>query len=341
MEALQDVHTFSVALCKEVLWSNIHFYFSLPHAVALALLPDSDSRNEGSEHLRLLTETVLEAEQVCRVGHDCGELQECLEELGWRKEMLPRFIMRHLIGTDFSLEDEELRRLAVRMFAGTASSKDSLESCFGWVQRQLNFANTNQRASEDMKYLLASLNPYANAAGASKIIPKNSDWWQAWHAPSGKKTIQENAPKFYNVNSTPMPALPDEKRAGQQKPFPTPQALGGVKWQPAGAAATQRGAAALAFLMHDKDDGWSSLGQCWTGTRQGGVNDGVCLTEQQHSVLVPVARLFVSRWRDLPEHNLRRILHGAGLPQILLSRIASEPSRGWGEGGVRRFVGIQ
>ena len=264
---LQEAHTLSTQLTMEVLWSNLHFYHALAHCIALLLLPDEDSRDAGCEHIRRLTEAVLKAEAFCRTKAACGEVRDLLADLSWHVEPLTRVLMRSLVEVGFDGQDPGLQKLARRMYAGTASSKDTLESCFNWMQRQIQYMNTNAKARDSMKYLLASLNPYCGTAGAPKILPSQADWWLCWQSDGGRKAVAQQAPSFYNVNSTPLPRVPNTDPEGQDATtkFPTPAQLATVAWRAAGGPATQRSAAAAAYLMHDADNEWENLSKCWAG----------------------------------------------------------------------------
>ncbi|CAE7326484.1 unnamed protein product, partial [Symbiodinium sp. CCMP2456] len=289
---LQEIHTLSVCLAKEVVWSNLHFYLCLPEAIALALLP-AQSRDAGMEHLRSLTQAVLKAEATLRgeaaggqgedqeVGEvqaeaalaggaangqaedekvDVAALAELMDDLSWRIEPLPRILMRNLCACDFDATDAGIALIARRMYAGTASSKDTLESCFNWMNRQVGYMCTNQKTSDAMKWFLASLNPYGVAAGADGILPSENDWWTCWQSPAGRSTMSaEFSAKIFDVNSTKLPELPDAEAPQTPKPFPTPRELADMSWKAAGSAARQRAVAAAAFLLKEVETQWENL----------------------------------------------------------------------------------
>ena len=271
-DILQQGFQLCVRLALELMWSNVHYFNCLPHNLALFLLPDVQRRGEGLRHVRRLTTVVLEAENMLR-SVQAPDLATCLRDLAWNIETLPRMVMKHCLreGNGLRRDDATLRRVACKMFAGTASTKETLESCFSFMQRQIAYQNTNLKSSFGMRWFMSTLNPYLSQSNLGQILPEDSDWYRAWHSPQGRAVLQKQYDKLNDLNNTPLPTLGDDPQdESREARFPSPSQIAEMEWRPAGGEATQRAAAAASYLLRGHESGWTSVGVQWTG-REGGL----------------------------------------------------------------------
>lgn len=128
------IHKFACNLAMETLWTQMRYHFCLPHALAVYLIPEQEHRKKQCLHLTMLVEAILKAEAVEEPGH---ALKSCLNDCSFHREQLPRIIMQHCYNHDgLGADDQSMRSLAWKLFAASSSTKETLESCFNYMQRQ-------------------------------------------------------------------------------------------------------------------------------------------------------------------------------------------------------------
>ena len=242
----------------------MHYKYNLPHSLALFLLQDTNSKQAVVAHFLQVLQAVTEAEAA---EDNDPNLAECLKDLAWNIESLPRQVMHYCLNNEVTHDDVTLRTLARRLYGATSSTKENLESCFNFMSRQVHYMHTNLKLNRDLRWYLATLNPYNPQVGANQPLPTESDWWKAWQSPAGRAALQDNLTKLYDVESTPLPQTlaDDPNDTSEAKAFPKPSAISQMQWRPAGGPATQRSCAAAAFLRDHHDSEWSQASDAWAG----------------------------------------------------------------------------
>lgn len=131
---MDTIYKFAFALAGETLWTHARYYWCLPHALACYLLQSQHDREESCMHLTRIVEAILRAEAEVDPS---TALRQCLRDCSFFKEQLPRIIMHHCYNHDgLGPNDKNMMLLAWKLFAGTSSTKENLESCFNYMQRQ-------------------------------------------------------------------------------------------------------------------------------------------------------------------------------------------------------------
>ena len=255
---LDVAHEFGCALASELIWTHAHYHWCFPFSVAVYLTPDVDERHRLCRHLSEVAEAIAHAESITEPP---AMLEECLWDVSWNREQLPRALIQHGLSTSFDPDDTNMRKFVGRLFASSSSTKELLESNFNNMSRQMNYMNTNCKASDAMRWLMATTSPYVEAGGAKQILPKEPDWFDVLSSPQGRKIVQKMAPKFFSANSTPMPA----KVHDDDEPFATPAELQKLKFRAAGNPALNRSAAATAYLVSERRQGFTNVDNCWAG----------------------------------------------------------------------------
>lgn len=260
---LTQIFQFCCQLASNCVWSHSHFYWSLPHAIALYLLPKKEDRARGIAHLEELIHSVLEAEEAVDPS---AELQHCLEDLSWNREQLPRILMGHIVASGFDPDCPDMRSFVASLYAGPGSTKELLESCFNYINRQISFSTTNKVASNPMKWALATLNPLAKP----QFLPLPEDWFKAVCSPQGSALISHDLRKIFDITTTPVPECRNLARTRFEEDDPV-EALSKVtilkalNFRAAGAEATQRSVAAAAYLCYERAHQFENVQNCWSG----------------------------------------------------------------------------
>eukprot|EP00435_Cladocopium_sp_Y103_P007488 s631_g2.t1 len=266
---LKTIFDFGVTLGIEILWSHAHFHWQFPHVLAVHLLPNQKDRTSALKHIESIAKAIHAAETV---EDPKAELKTCLQDVAFNSEPLARLLMMKVLkGNDL---EKELQDFSVKMWSGTGSTKELLESAFNNCNRQIGFMTTAKTASSPLKWILATLNPFCNAANIRQILPSEADWWQALMSPVGMKAIQYELNHWFDPNGTPLPEISlsdcatanlarrDEDAADA---LTSTAILKQLNFKPAGAEATQRSAAATAYLVADHENGFENVQQCWAG----------------------------------------------------------------------------
>ena len=201
---MDHLYKFAFHLCQEIIWTHAHYYWTLPHAIALYLLEDEAERNRGCKHLWVVATAIQKAEDV---ANPSAALLACLTDVCWNSEQLVRRILQRGLRNKFDSADPVFLEFAQRLYSASGTTKENLESCFNSCQRQIQFMNVNKRASPYMRWFLATLNPHLDAR---QILPSESDWWKILMSPAGANAIKNMDSHVFNVNATPLPI--DEKK---------------------------------------------------------------------------------------------------------------------------------
>lgn len=265
---LKTIFDFGMVLGMELLWSHAHFHWTFPHVLATCLLPKREDRTAALSHVKMIAQAIHAAETM---EGPKAELQACLQDVSFKSEPLARLLMMKVMKG--AITEQELEAFAVKMWAGTGSTKELLESCFNNCNRQIGFMTTSKVASSPLKWVLSTLNPFCNAANVRQILPVEADWWQSLTSPAGQKAIQHELNSFFDPNATDLPHISvSECAAAKQVTEDEDDAaltataiLKNLSFKAAGADALQRGAAAMAYLVGEFRNGFENVQQCWAG----------------------------------------------------------------------------
>eukprot|EP00435_Cladocopium_sp_Y103_P027469 s788_g6.t1 len=265
---LKTIFDFGMTLGMELLWSHAHFHWTFPQVLAVHLLPNRKDRAAALAHVEAIAKAIHAAETV---EGPKAELQACLQDASFNSEPLARLLMMKAMQGDET--QNELETFAVKMWTGTGSTKELLESCFNNCNRQIGFMTTAKIASSPLKWVLSTLNPFCNAANVRQILPMESDWWQGLQSSVGQKAVQHELNHWFDPNGTELPhihvsecAAARQMKQGEDDPALTATAiLKNLSFKPAGADALQRSSAAMAYLVAEYENGFENIQQCWAG----------------------------------------------------------------------------
>ena len=266
---LKTIFDFGMTLAVEILWSHAHFHWTFPHCLAVHLLPTRKERTAALKHVESIAQAIHAAETM---QDPKAELKNCLQDVAFNSEPLARLLMMKVLKGDEA--QNELEDFSVKIWTGTGSTKEQLESAFNSCNRQIGFMTSAKQASSPMKWLLASLNPFCNAANVPQILPSENDWWQALMSPAGQKVIQHELSHWFEPNGTDLPeiclsecAASNQVRRDEDSDdaLTATAILKQLNFKAAGADAMQRSAAATAYLVADHGSGFENVQHCWAG----------------------------------------------------------------------------
>ncbi|CAE7879247.1 unnamed protein product [Symbiodinium microadriaticum] len=250
---LQTCHEFAVHLASNVFWANAKYWMSIPELIASTLSKNPEERAAAMEHTKALIEAVLAAENWVSADPLWKLL---LSDLAWHKQQLPRETMALCLQSDFDDRNVRLRKLAKRLYLGTATTKDNLESTFAYLHRKAVVHSTNYKMSDSCKYLYTITSPYAESGGCPQLLPERDDFATVL----GVNGLPEREFANKHLFSTQKTELP------KPEVLHRPKAMFEAKWQNSGVLAHQRSSAAAAYIMLDRRDNWSHLDLCWIGS---------------------------------------------------------------------------
>ena len=252
-ELLSTCSKFAASLASNVFWSNAHFWMSMPALLSTVLSKDSARRAEAKQHAKLLVTTVLKAER-----HECsdGAWSALLADLGWHKQQFARETMALFLQADFDSKNTCLRKLAKRMYMGSSTTKDLLESTFAFLHRKASTHSTNYKMADSCKWLYSIVSPYAEAGGCPQVLPEQSDF-DTVLGPTGLPDRLYASQNMFSIKNTLLP---------NPEAMHRPKQIKESKWRNSGPLAQQRSsAAAAAYLMQDQESRWSHIDLCWVG----------------------------------------------------------------------------
>ena len=193
---LEMIYKFSSHLACNCVWSHAHFFWCFPSAA----LQNRTEREHALKDLRQIVTAVIQAGEV---PNPSGDLQNCLKDLAWNQEQLPRILMRHAWATQFDPNCAEIRNFLASMYGGTSSTKEVLESCINYINRQIAFATTNKVATHSTKWVLATLNPLLKGPEATQRQFLPLDFTQATRSPTGCKAVSEDLSCCFDISRIP------------------------------------------------------------------------------------------------------------------------------------------
>ncbi|CAE8627865.1 unnamed protein product [Polarella glacialis] len=252
---LGKVHSFSIALASNVVWSEVMFWMNLPHAAAVLLHPD---RQKRETEMKCLKELILAVEKAERLAPQDPALRECLEDLAWNVQPLPREIMAHCFQSGFDANNEQLRMIMWKLYAGSNTTKECLESTFAHLSDIAQRAAKCTKMADWTKYLYATASPYAETGGMTQIKPEPEDWLATLSA--GNVTFRNGLQSIFNMTTTAMPTVHGDVQLPMQ-----PGQIRRKKWRSSGPTSHQRSSAAAMFLVQDMPRDFADAGMAWAG----------------------------------------------------------------------------
>ena len=256
---LELVFNFATILASNLAWSQVMFKYSLPHGIASLASRSRAIRENAMQLLREMVEAVLAALQPRHSGNT--GLQEVLKAVAWQRQAFVAEIITTLRQTNFDPHHETIRRIAIELYSATASTKENLESTFGFLRDVVSRSTKNQKASQQLVWMYAQSSKYPATGGVPHIEVTYRDW--ARFKPGTNEALKQEFMRCMNPKNTPMPArhpadddisLPRNAQEVQKK-----------KWRNAGPLSHQKGVAGMAYLMHDQASGFSRASFCWRG----------------------------------------------------------------------------
>ncbi len=255
-DVLRKVQSFAIALASNVVWSEVMFWLNLPHAAAVLLNPNREKREQDMKRLKELITAVEKAE---RLAIQDPALRDCLEDLGWNAQPLAREIMAHCFQSGFDPHNEELRKIMWRLYTGSNTTKECLESTFAHLSDIAQRGSKSSKMSNWSKYLYATTSSYAEQGGMTPLLPEAADWLHV--AGPCSLRFRQGLVNIFNMTTTAMPTSHE-----QGKPLPMqPAQIQKKKWRASGPTAHQKSAAAGMYLLNDEPTQFANASMAWAG----------------------------------------------------------------------------
>ena len=249
IKVLKFLTFFTCTLAMNVLWSNVIYAMCLPQLGAAYMLPEGSKARVRADQL---VTAVVQAEQIV---YSRGSrpppkaLQDCLQDLGWHKQQLPREMMALIVQKRYL----ELKRLALKIWRASHTTRD-LESTFAKTRFEIERSCKNKKANGFTKWLYAVRSTYFEDGGLPQILPEASDWHQV-HSPAGKEDKLRGLKELFHPSRTLMP---------EGKPTPSALQIRRTKWKSSGPLSHQTSGAAGAYLIQDGPE-FKNVGMAWAG----------------------------------------------------------------------------
>jgi hypothetical protein len=229
------LHHFATILAANTVWANMMFMLCLPSAIAGLLHTRKALRREAMDRLKT-----------------------CLEDVAFNVQQLPREIMARALQCGFDADNQDIRLLALNLYAGSATTKDILESTFAHLTDILQRQAKCQKMADHARLFYAIASPYASSGGVQQILPTLGDW--LFTKSEQGKELKARLASMANPMSTPLSEGRDEVELPKSV-----KDLVKSKWKAAGPLSHQRSAAAIMYLIHDSANDFSNVGMAWTG----------------------------------------------------------------------------
>ena len=180
-----------------------------------------------------------------------GPLTHLWEDLGTASWQITREILIQGLACDWNMDDPELKALCLACFSGPLSTRDILESAFGWLRDSLRQAKNNILANwTQFLYLIAC--PYARSQGGmSQYLPLDTDFGTLLRSGfSDREILDLNV--WAPAKTSMTDKLPD-----------SPQAISKIRL--AGFAANRVASAASAYAMKEVANDFRQCDAAWAG----------------------------------------------------------------------------
>ena len=231
-------------------WSQMFYSMVFPWCLAAAYVQGETRKQSISRNLSDLANALLSLEEFCMQPTASDSAKALLYDIGTHNWAVTREVLVEGERCGWSLDDAELKALCVALFAAPHTTKEILESAFGWLRDTLRH-NKNQKLSTWARFLYLLSNPYGNHdGGVTNILPSKADFQPLLLAGFNDKEITN-----LNLWSPQKTALGED--------FPRPAQILGIR--PAGFHANRVSASAMATALTFQRHGFRGLELLWTG----------------------------------------------------------------------------
>ena len=222
---------------------------------------NQDQRRRAMHHLKRMVSVVVDAEDMVAKGD--SSLEDVLQTLAWPAETLAREVMVRLHRSGYDAETDEgfeLRRLLLRTFLGSSSTKEVLESTFSHLHDISARHAKNAKMCMRGVWFYSVASPYASRAtcGMAQCRPTHAEWvkWRGFYG-SARDHFMKRFNKAFNVNGTELPR-------GRELPI-SPKGVTKTKWRLAGPLSHYRSSSAMLYLLEDSGKNFANCHLAWAG----------------------------------------------------------------------------
>ncbi|OLP94799.1 hypothetical protein AK812_SmicGene23148 [Symbiodinium microadriaticum] len=208
-----------------------------------------------------MVSVVVDAEDMVAKGD--SSLEDVLQTLAWPAETLAREVMVRLHRSGYDAETDEgfeLRRLLLRTFLGSSSTKEVLESTFSHLHDISARHAKNAKMCMRGVWFYSVASPYASRAtcGMAQCRPTHAEWvkWRGFYG-SARDHFMKRFNKAFNVNGTELPR-------GRELPI-SPKGVTKTKWRLAGPLSHYRSSSAMLYLLEDSGKNFANCHLAWAG----------------------------------------------------------------------------
>lgn len=258
LKTVEVIWDFGLAMVAEYTVTHIMFGISLPHSFAVFLLPEATERAAAVSIVEIVIRAVLKAHEFIHDGKANADLQECVRDLGWPKLQVALEMIALLLQCNFNPNDESCMAYARKVFQGSSSTKDLLESVFAHLRDVSYKGNKNQRLSNLAKWFYSTTARSQESGGHQRILPTKKALERSFQTNDKAKRHESfNEHMLFDMRTT---LLPDSNK------FDTPENMSAQKWRPAGPQSHSRSAAAAALLVPQSNCNFTGVGDSWTSS---------------------------------------------------------------------------
>lgn len=243
---------FSMHLASARCWSQAYLSGVMPYMVAGVHHPDSTTRDVLLLEMQNTSSTILALEDHVAANKADATAGTLLKDLSTCKWQVTREVLVMGEACSWSATNPgfgELKAYAWALFASPSTTKDILESAFGWLKDALRFTKASVMSFlTKFLYLLAC--PYAEESGVKVFSPSQADFLKVAEN-SQYKTIKGNLfnPKSKDLDKEVLPT------AGRVQEI-----------RPASFHTNRNAAAAMAFARDLLPRGFHNIPPSWPGS---------------------------------------------------------------------------
>ena len=202
-ELVSNAYNFAIELGANWTWSQLLFKYTLPFATAALLVGD---RDPVMIHLKDMVEAVIQAEEKIKRNLAPPSLRAVYDSLSWTEEPFCRELMAMLRNINYSTDIAEvrpIRRLMIRLFSGSSTTREILECCFSHLQDVAARTVKNKRLSPYSIWLHATGSTFIDESGMKQLVPQAQDWAQ-YYGEFGKASKKEHGDIQQNFQPAPF-----------------------------------------------------------------------------------------------------------------------------------------
>ena len=251
---LNILFLFSVHLASARCWSQAYLTVLMPYMIAGVCHPNAERRDVMLLQMRDASSTILDLEDHVAANSGDAVAKSLLNDISTSEWQTTREALAMGEACNWNADDPaflELKAYARALFAAPSTTKDVLESAFGWLKDSLRF--TKAKVMTFMtKFLYILVCPYAQESGVSVLLPGQDDFMRVAQNIRLKK-IKGNifSPRSKDLDEEVLPT------AGRVQ-----------KIRPAGFHANRDAASAMAFAQHLHQEGFYRIPPSWPGVLQ-------------------------------------------------------------------------